>query len=360
MRGHIRFLLVVSAVVLATSPAVSQTRGARLAVGLMTPHEGDVEGGVMAIVDLAAGKIVGRVPMAGDPRGMGASADGRLVYAIITGGEAGEVMLVFDARGPKEVRRIPLTGSRPQDELYFRERIYFSAPGKKAIGRYNPERNQIEWISTGDHMVRLMTVNEKTDTIFATSQSTKTVVILENVSAPPSAVKRTEVPLGHEGEDITLSPDGREIWTANRDMSGVSIVDVASKKVVQTVQVPAKHANRLAFAPDGRHVFLLDRDAGDVIVLSAAARKEVKRIRPDRPEPRDVTGNGDVLMAPDGSRAFVTVHINRSDPSQPANQPVPGARGKHYIAVIDLKTLEVTGRIPTDLPGDEMAWVDLK
>ena len=135
---------------------------------------------------------------------------------------------------------------------------------------------------------------------------------------------------------------------------------MASKKVVQTVQVPAKHANRLAFTPDGRHVFLLDRDAGDVIVLNAAARKEVKRIRPDRPEPRDVTGNGDVLMAPDGSRAFVTVHINRSDAAQPDNQPVPGAREKHYIAIIDLKTLEVTGRIPTDLPGDELAWVDLK
>ena len=28
--------------------------------------------------------------------------------------------------------------------------------------------------------------------------------------------------------------------------------------------------------------------------------------------------------------------------------------------VIDLKTLQVTARIPTDLPGDEMAWADLE
>ena len=361
MRGRLRFLLVVSAVVLATSPAVSQTRGARLAVGLMMPDVGDIEGGVLAIVDPAAGRIVGRVPMVGSPRGIDASPDGKLVYAINSGGEAGEVMLVVDVQSQKEARRIPITGTRPQDALYVGGRLYFTAGGRKAVGRYDPVRGQTEWLSTGEHMVRLMAVNEKTNTIFATSQSTKTVVILENVSAAPSAVKRTEVLLGHEGEDITVSPDGREIWTANRDMSGVSIVDVASRKVVQTIPVRAEHANRLAFAPDGRHVLLIDRDTGDGVVVGAAARKEVKRIRPDRPEPRDVTAAGDVLMAPDGARAFVPVHVNRDDPSRkPEDQPVPGAREKHYIAVIDLKTLEVTGRIPTELPGDEMAWVEMR
>jgi len=361
VRLAMRVLGLVVIVALAGAPAAAQTRGARLLLGLRTPTVGEVRGGTLAVIDPAAGKIVGRLPMGGSPRGMTASADGKILYAINTAGEAGEVMLVVDVATGKETRRIPLTGSRPQDALFAGGKVYFSAAGRKAIGRYDPARNQTEWLSTGEHMVRMMVANEKTDTIFATSQSTRSVVILENASANPSDVRRTVVPLGHEGEDITMSPDGREIWTANRDVSGATIVDVASKKVVQTVLVPATHANRLAFAPDGRHVLLVDRDTGETIVLSAAARKEIRRIPPDKAGPKDLRGAGDVLMAPDGSRAFVTIHDNLDDGSRNAqDRPLPAPGGRHYLAVIDLKTLEVTGRIPTDLPGDEMAWAELR
>ena len=360
-KGYVGLLGLLVLAVAVSLPAAAQARGARLLLGLRTPTVGEVRGGTLAVIDPAAGKIVGRLPMGGSPRGMATSADGRVLYAINTAGEAGEVMLVVDVSTGKEARRISLAGSRPQDTLVAGGNVYFSAAGRKAIGRYNPARNTTEWLSTGEHTVRMMAMNEKTNTLFATSQSTESVVILENASAAPSVVKRSVVPLGHEGEDITLSPDGREVWTANRDVSGVSIVDIASRKVVQTINVRAQHANRLAFTPDGRHVLLVDRDTGEAIVLSAAERKEIKRIAPDRAGPKDVRGAGDVLMAPDGSRAFVTVHDNLDDGSRNAqDRPLPAPGGRHYLAVIDLKTLQVTARIPTDLPGDEMAWADLR
>ena len=46
-----------------------------------------------------------------------------------------------------------------------------------------------------------------------------------------------------------------------------------------------------------------------------------------------------ILIVPDGSRAYVAV------------------TGENYVAVVDLTTLEVTGRVTTGQGPDGMAWV---
>lgn len=47
-----------------------------------------------------------------------------------------------------------------------------------------------------------------------------------------------------------------------------------------------------------------------------------------------------ILIVPDGSRAYVAV------------------AGDHNVAVLDLKTLELTGRISTGAGPDGMAWAE--
>ena len=111
----------------------------------------------------------------------------------------------------------------------------------------------------------------------------------------------------------------------------MSIIDIAAKKVVQTLNLQTKRSNRLKFTPDGKRVLITDLGAGDLVVLDAVARKEIKRIKMGRsPE--------GILPAPDGSRAYVAV------------------AGDNYVAVLDLKTLEVTGKISTGNGPDGMAW----
>ena len=58
-----------------------------------------------------------------------------------------------------------------------------------------------------------------------------------------------------------------------------------------------------------------------MVILDAATRKEVKRLPA-------VHGSGGIQMQPDGARAYVAC----------------GRDG--YVAVIDLKTLEMVGKIP--------------
>ena len=132
-----------------------------------------------------------------------------------------------------------------------------------------------------------------------------------------------------------MSPDGKEIWAANARDATVTIIDMATKKVVQTLPIPVKFANRLKFTPDGQRVLISGLGAGSgdtsLLVMDASSRKEVKQLKLGG-------GAAGILMAPDGSRAFVAVS------------------SADKVAVMDLKTLEVVGEIPAGKQPDGMAW----
>lgn len=128
-----------------------------------------------------------------------------------------------------------------------------------------------------------------------------------------------------------MSPDGKEIWAANSHDGTVSIIDVAGRKVTQTLDLHTKFANRLKFTPDGKLALISDLGTGDLVVLDAAAPREIKRMSLGH-------GAAGILLAPNGSRAYVALSPDS------------------YIAIVDLKTLSVTGRIETGKGPDGMAW----
>ncbi len=115
----------------------------------------------------------------------------------------------------------------------------------------------------------------------------------------------------------------------------MTIIDVASKKATQTFPIPVKRANRLKFTPDGKSVLIsgLGARAADssLVVIDANARKVVKELKLGG-------GAAGILIAPDGSRAYVAVSTGDK------------------IAVVDLKSREVAGQIDAGKQPDGMAW----
>jgi YVTN family beta-propeller protein len=145
----------------------------------------------------------------------------------------------------------------------------------------------------------------------------------------------TNVPAGHGAEGFDVSPDGKEIWAANARDATVTIIDVATKKAIQTLPIPVKGANRLKFTPDGRRVLIsgLGARTGDssLMVMNTSTRKEVKQLNLGG-------GAAGILIDPDGSRAYVAVSTSDK------------------VAVVDLKTLEVVGQINAGKQPDGLAW----
>jgi YVTN family beta-propeller protein len=152
------------------------------------------------------------------------------------------------------------------------------------------------------------------------------------MGAPGGDWNQTVVPVGEGSEGFDVSRDGAEIWVGNAQDGTVSIVDVASKKVTQTLAADVRGANRLKFTPDGKLAFVSTLGGPDVTVIDRVARKIVKRIPVGH-------GAAGIVMQPDGARAFVACSPDG------------------YVAVIDLQSLEVAGHIEVGAGPDGLAWV---
>ena len=161
--------------------------------------------------------------------------------------------------------------------------------------------------------------------MFTTNIGSDTVSVLSR-GANPLAWTVTTIAVGKGPEAMAISPDGAELWVAHSRDGGVSVIDIATRKVAHTFDIRTKRSNRLAFTPDGAFVLVSDLDGGALVVIDAAARTEVKRI----PLGRSPEG---ILVAPDGSRAYVAVtgdnavavidltHPDRARPDRDGHRP---------------------------------------
>src|ERR1700733_5502944 len=294
----------------------------------------------LAIVDPSTLKVIARMPSGPDPHEVVASTDGKFAYISNYGGGAYNTITVTDLVAQKTVETIDLGALRgPHGLMFAGGKLWFTAEAAKAIGSYDPATKKIDWIlGTGQNRTHMIYVFPDLSQIVTTNISSATVSILEKIgggaaTGPSSGDwKETVVPVGRGSEGFDVSPDGKEIWVANADDGTVSVLDVASKKVTDTLAANVKGANRLKFTPDGKLAFISSLSKPDVAVLDRVTRKEVKRIKVG-------DGAAGILMQPDGSRAYVACSPDG------------------YVVVIDLRSLEVVGRIEAGQGPDGLAWV---
>jgi YVTN family beta-propeller protein len=288
----------------------------------------------LVIVDPQTNQVVGRVPVGPDPHEVVVSPDGKFAYTSSYGAELDphNTISVVDLVAQKELRRIDLGALRAPHGLYVvAGKVYFTAEGSKAIGRYDPATNQIDMVQgLGQIRTHMIVVTDDAKQIFTSNTGSNTVTVIEP-AASPFAWNIAHIPVGKGPEALELSPDGKEVWTAHAGDGGVSVIDVAAKKVVQTIDARTKLSNRLKLTPDGKLVLISDLTGGELVVIDAHSRKVIKRV-PMRGSPEEI------LVAPDGSRAYVALeNDNRVD-------------------VVDIKTLTVTGTFNTGRGPDGMAW----
>lgn len=294
----------------------------------------------LSIVDPATLKVLGRVPSGPDPHEVVASTDGRFAYISNYNG-GNNIITVVDLGALKALAPIDLGPLRAPHGLAFAGgKLWFTAEAAKVIGSYDPAAAKVDWVlGTGQNRTHMIFVSEDLKRIVTSNVSSATMTFIEKTAGGGRGGPggqgdwdETVVPVGRGAEGFDVSPDGREIWAANAQDGTVSIIDAATKKVTETLQAHVNGANRLKFTPDGKLVFVSTLRGPDLTILDAATRKEVKRLPIGR-------GAAGIQMQPDGLRAYVA-----STPDD-------------YVAVIDLKTLEVAGRIDAGKQPDGLAWV---
>ncbi len=313
----------------------------------------------LAIVDPANLRVVARVPVGEDPHEVIASTDGRTAYVSNYGFGAFHTLTAVDLVGQKQIGVIDLGPLRgPHGLAFVHGEVWFTAEAAKSIGRYNPATGKVDCIiGIGQNRTNMIHVFPDAKRIVTTNVNSGTISILDRLDAPGGAPKpgapalpglpqgailppggdwlEAVVSVGTRDEGFDVSPDGKEAWIANAGDGTVSIVDLEAKKVTATLDVHVKSANRVKFTPDGKLVLVSLMGGPELVVLDVATHAVVKRLPIGH-------GAAGIQMDPDGQRAFVSCSPDG------------------YVAVIDLKTLMMIGKIDAGGNPDGLAWAVLQ
>jgi DNA-binding beta-propeller fold protein YncE len=311
----------------------------------------------LAIVDVATLRVIARAPVGPDPHEVIASSDGRTAYVSIYGGGRYHALSVIDLIAQKALPDID-TGALngPHGLVFVGGKVWLTAEGAKAIARYDPTTARVDWImGTGQNRTHMIYVTADEKQIYTTNVASGTVSIVEKVALPPMGSppgmrppsgalpppsggaqprmdwNETVIPVGKGDEGFDVSPDARELWTANAQDGTLSIIDIATKRVTATLDAKIFGANRLKFTADGKLVLISSLRDGDLVIYDAGSHQEFKRVKIGH-------GAAGILMDPGGARAFIAC--------SPDN----------YVAILDLKTLEVTGHLDVGGEPDGLAW----
>jgi DNA-binding beta-propeller fold protein YncE len=339
-----RFALLLSFAVFSGAFADGQ---APVSGRLLVLSKGDL---TLSVVDPVTLAIVGKVPSGPDPHEVAASADGRTAYISNYGaGQGGfHTLTVGDLVNFKPLPPVDLGPLRgPHGMMAAGGKIYFTAEVNKVIGRYDPAAKSVDWVlGTGQDISHMVVISTDLKRIFTVNVQSATASVIERAVgragrfAPAANDDWTvaSIKVGESADDFEgfdVSPDGRELWTAS-PRGRIAIVDTVDKRVAQAFDTASvTGANRVAFTPDGKRVLVsrlsnpTGSTDGNIVVFDAATRKEIKQIK---------TGGavGGILVQPDGARAY--------------------GSSSQAVVVIDLKTLDVVGRINVGPRPDGLAW----
>ena len=327
MRATLAFA-VATCIAAACATAQSAARQSRLLILSKNDQ-------LMSIVDPANLKIIAQVPTGPDPHEIVASDDGTRAYISNYGGGAYNTLTVVDLVNQKSVGTIDLGPLRGPHGLHFSGgKVWFTAEAAKAIGSYDPATNKIDLIlgsgQDGTHMIYAFPDQSR---LVATNVGSGTVTFFEKRGGPRPNWSTTTVVAGPRSEGFDVSPDGKSVWTANAGNGTITTIDVATKTAA-SFSAGVQGANRLKFTPDGSVVLVTTLGAPDLRLIRASDHADLKRIPVG-------TGAAGIQIQPDGARAYIAC--------SPDN----------YVAVVDLKAMQVIGKIDAGKNPDGLAWASI-
>ena len=235
----------------------------------------------LVFIDPVSMKVTGRVPTGDGPHEVVFSEDGKTAFVANYGAQTpGTSLSVIDVASAKETRRVDVSPlMRPHGIQMIGGKLYFTAEVNRAIARYDPASNKIDWLmgtgQNGSHMVvgssdqrRFYTANIGSDSV--------TAFTFQNV--PPSGSMITQIPVGKQPEAIDLSPDGKEVWVGLNTEGGIDVIDTSTNKVVKRIDLGGR-PYRVRFTRDGKFVVNPTWPTNELIIVDAGTKAITKRIK---------------------------------------------------------------------------------
>jgi len=228
----------------------------------------------IAVVDVAAGKLTGKLQAGSDPEEFALSRDGRSIYIS---NEDVKTASVIDIKTAKVTHIIPVsqepegvTTSPDGKQFYVTceaggDIFVIDAESYKMAGHFkvNGRPRSVAFLSTGT-------------VAFIPSESAGELNIID---APKYEVTRTiTLPPGSRPMHATVSADDQKLYLSNGRAGTISVLDTHSDQLLNTIKVGTRPWG-IAISPDGKYLFSANGPSNDVSVVDLATGKEVTRVK---------------------------------------------------------------------------------
>ncbi len=282
-------------------------------------------GDSLHVIDLGTLKVAGEIKTATHPHGAAVSADGKRLFCSV---ESDHTLLVIDTARDQVVKTIKLTGLPNQCAVtpdgkwvgvpirggdsvdlveVARGKVVKSLPIKAPHNCYNAGSDHHVFVtSMAENLVRLIDLKSLSYAAeipvggvprpLAVTRDEKTMYcalsdlhgfviadvarrkVIDKVLLPalPAGVKFPVPNTPTHG--LELSPDEKELWVTSCGTDTVYVYDTRGKKIVGKVGV-GQGPNWVKFSPDGKYCCVSNVLSDDVSILDCARRREVTRLR---------------------------------------------------------------------------------
>jgi YVTN family beta-propeller protein len=300
MKIPMRVGVVLAGLSIGAVSVVAQVAGGPF---LLVANQGDRS---LSLIDVAAQKEIAAVPVGGvTGHEVVASPDGKMAYVPIYGdagvgrtGTDGSSMAVIDLAARKVVGSVDFGhGVRPHKPIYdpASGMLYVTTELDKTVTVIDPKTLKIVGtIPTGQEQSHMLILSHDGTRGYTANVGPGTVSVLD-IKARKLV---TVIPVSEKTQRISISRDDKLVFTADQTKPQMAVIDTATNKLKTWIPLPAVGYGS-ATTLDGRWLLVAMVSLKQVAVVDLETMKVTRTI--DIP-----AGDGAILMRPDGKVAYVS------------------------------------------------------
>jgi YVTN family beta-propeller protein len=265
------------------------------------------------------------------------SPDRRFAYLPLYGdagvgkpGTNGQVMLVIDLATRKIAHQVDFGhGVRPHCVVYDpnSKLLYVTTELDKSVTIVDPKTLKVVGsVPTNQEQSHMLAISHDGKHGYTANVGPGTVSVLD--LANRKFVKTIQI--APVTQRISISNDDRMVFTSDQTKPRMAVIDTATNEISHWIDLPAPGYGS-APTKDGKSLLVTMVSADSLAVVDLKTLKVVKTIKIG-PKPQEV------VVRPDGAVAYVSCF------------------GGHQVAVVDLRSMEVTGMIDVGPKADGMSW----
>lgn len=228
----------------------------------------------IGVIDLAQGKLTGKIPAGSDPEEFALSHDGTHIYVS---NEDIKTSSVINIASGKVEHIIPVgrepegVGVTPDGKQYYvtcetgGDVFVIDTTTYKVRGQFTvPVRpRSVDFLSNA--AIGFIPSESKG---LLNVIDTKAIKYLQPIALPP----------GSRPMKVKVSTDNSKVFVSDGRAGTVSVIDTKSYALLATIKVGARPWG-VALSPDGKYLFTANGPSNDVSVVDLATNKEVSRIK---------------------------------------------------------------------------------